>query len=67
MLGEVADAAGLPPGVLNIVTGDIAAGQALTSHPGVDVVKLHRLGHGWPPGLQPGRPQPEEGDPGTGR
>ena len=40
MLGEVADAAGLPPGVLNIVTGDIAAGQALTSHPGVDVVSF---------------------------
>jgi acyl-CoA reductase-like NAD-dependent aldehyde dehydrogenase len=40
LLGEVADAAGLPPGVLNIVTGDIAAGQALTSHPGVDVVSF---------------------------
>ena len=40
VLGEVADAAGLPPGVLNIVTGDIAAGQALTSHPGVDVVSF---------------------------
>jgi acyl-CoA reductase-like NAD-dependent aldehyde dehydrogenase len=40
VLGEVADAAGLPPGVLNIVTGDIAAGQALTSHPGVDLVSF---------------------------
>jgi acyl-CoA reductase-like NAD-dependent aldehyde dehydrogenase len=40
VLGEVTDAAGLPPGVLNIVTGDIAAGQALTSHPGVDVVSF---------------------------
>jgi aldehyde dehydrogenase (NAD+) len=40
VLGEVADEAGLPPGVLNIVTGDIAAGQALTSHPGVDVVSF---------------------------
>jgi aldehyde dehydrogenase (NAD+) len=40
VLGEVADAAGLPPGVLNIVTGDVAAGQALTSHPGVDVVSF---------------------------
>jgi acyl-CoA reductase-like NAD-dependent aldehyde dehydrogenase len=26
LLGEVADAAGLPPGVLSIVTGDVAAG-----------------------------------------
>jgi aldehyde dehydrogenase (NAD+) len=40
LLGEIADEAGLPPGVLNIVTGDVAAGQALTSHPGVDVVSF---------------------------
>ncbi|MFC1437270.1 aldehyde dehydrogenase family protein [Streptacidiphilus sp. N1-10] len=40
VLGEAADEAGLPPGVLNIVTGDIAAGQALTTHPGVDIVSF---------------------------
>ncbi|ROO87463.1 acyl-CoA reductase-like NAD-dependent aldehyde dehydrogenase [Actinocorallia herbida] len=40
VLGEIADEAGLPPGVLNIVTGDAAAGQALTSHPGVDIVSF---------------------------
>jgi acyl-CoA reductase-like NAD-dependent aldehyde dehydrogenase len=40
VFGEVADEAGLPPGVLNIVTGDIAAGQALTTHPGVDIVSF---------------------------
>jgi acyl-CoA reductase-like NAD-dependent aldehyde dehydrogenase len=40
LLGEVADEAGLPPGVLNIVTGGVAASQALTSHPGVDVVSF---------------------------
>jgi acyl-CoA reductase-like NAD-dependent aldehyde dehydrogenase len=40
LLGEIADEAGLPPGVLNIVTGDVAASQALTSHPGVDVVSF---------------------------
>jgi aldehyde dehydrogenase (NAD+) len=40
LLGEIADEAGLPPGVLNIVTGDDAAGQALTSHPAVDVVSF---------------------------
>lgn len=40
MLGEIADEAGLPPGVLNIVTGDVEAGQVLTSHPGVDLVSF---------------------------
>lgn len=36
-LGEIATQAGLPPGVLNIVTGFGAeAGQPLTEHPGVD-------------------------------
>jgi acyl-CoA reductase-like NAD-dependent aldehyde dehydrogenase len=40
VFGEMADEAGLPPGVLNIVTGDAAAGQALTTHPGVDIVSF---------------------------
>jgi aldehyde dehydrogenase (NAD+) len=40
ILGEMADEAGLPPGVLNIVTGDVAAGRALTTHPGVDIVSF---------------------------
>ncbi len=36
-LGAIAEQAGLPPGVLNIVTGFGAdAGAALTTHPGVD-------------------------------
>ncbi len=38
IIGEAAEAAGLPPGVLNIVTGDIATGQQLTSDPRVDMV-----------------------------
>jgi aldehyde dehydrogenase (NAD+) len=38
LLGEVAEAAGLPAGVLNIVTGGIAEGQALCSDPRVDMV-----------------------------
>ncbi len=33
---ELAAEAGLPPGVLNIVTGDGATGAALVDHPGVD-------------------------------
>ncbi|BBX21704.1 aldehyde dehydrogenase [Mycolicibacter terrae] len=40
ILGEIADAAGLPPGTVNIVTGDVAAGEALTRHPGVDILSF---------------------------
>lgn len=40
VVGEVAEAAGLPEGVLNIVTGDVEAGEALTTHPGVDIVSF---------------------------
>lgn len=37
-LGEVALEAGLPDGVLNIVTGDVDVSAVLTSHPDVDMV-----------------------------
>jgi acyl-CoA reductase-like NAD-dependent aldehyde dehydrogenase len=37
-LGELALEAGLPPGVLNVVTGDGSTGAALVAHPGVDKV-----------------------------
>jgi aldehyde dehydrogenase (NAD+) len=40
VIGEVAEAAGLPPGALNIVTGDVAAGEALTRHTDVDIVSF---------------------------
>lgn len=41
VVAEVAHEAGLPPGVLNIVTGRGAeAGEVLAQHPGVDVVSL---------------------------
>ena len=40
IIGEVAEVAGLPPGVLNIITGDVAAGEALTRHPEVDIVSF---------------------------
>jgi aldehyde dehydrogenase (NAD+) len=40
LLGEVADEAGLPPGVLNIVTGGLEAAALLTNHPAVDVVSF---------------------------
>ena len=38
LLAEVVEAAGLPPGVVSVLTGGVAAGEALVSHPGVDKV-----------------------------
>jgi aldehyde dehydrogenase (NAD+) len=38
LLAEVIQQAGLPPGTVNVLTGDGAAGQALVSHPGVDKI-----------------------------
>jgi aldehyde dehydrogenase (NAD+) len=35
LLAEVCQQAGLPPGVVNVLTGDGAAGAALVAHPGV--------------------------------
>jgi aldehyde dehydrogenase (NAD+) len=40
ILGEIAEEAGLPAGVLNIVTGDVAASAELTAHPAVDMVSF---------------------------
>ena len=37
-LGEIANDAGLPPGVINIIAGMGEAGAALVAHPGVDGV-----------------------------
>lgn len=37
-LAEIAQTAGIPAGILNIVHGDVAAGSALAAHPGVDFV-----------------------------
>jgi acyl-CoA reductase-like NAD-dependent aldehyde dehydrogenase len=37
-LGELALEAGLPPGVLNVITGDASTGAALVAHPDVDKV-----------------------------
>ena len=38
LLAEVCQQAGLPPGVVNVLTGDGQAGAALTAHPGVDKI-----------------------------
>jgi aldehyde dehydrogenase (NAD+) len=40
VLGEIAEEADLPSGVLNIVTGDIEAGQELTTNPLVDLISF---------------------------
>ncbi|GAC70342.1 aldehyde dehydrogenase family protein [Gordonia soli] len=40
VLGEVAQEAGLPDGVLNIVTGDVDAAAELTSNPQVDLLSF---------------------------
>ncbi|CAM4208765.1 gamma-aminobutyraldehyde dehydrogenase [Vibrio agarivorans] len=40
MLGEIAQQAGLPDGVLNIVCGGAAPGEALSTHPDVAMVSL---------------------------
>lgn len=40
LIGDFADAAGLPPGVLNVVTGDVEAGRELTTSPMVDLVSF---------------------------
>jgi aldehyde dehydrogenase (NAD+) len=40
VLGEIAEAADLPPGVLNVVTGDAAESEHLTTHPDVDMVSF---------------------------
>uniref|UniRef100_R4GAV3 Aldehyde dehydrogenase domain-containing protein n=1 Tax=Anolis carolinensis TaxID=28377 RepID=R4GAV3_ANOCA len=37
-LAEVCSQAGLPPGVLNVITGDSGLGEALATHPGIDKV-----------------------------
>jgi aldehyde dehydrogenase (NAD+) len=38
LLAEVCEQAGLPPGVVNVLTGDGRAGAALTGHPGVNKI-----------------------------
>lgn len=38
LLAELCAQAGLPPGVVNVVTGDQGLGEALAAHPGLDQV-----------------------------
>ncbi len=38
VLAEIVEAAGVPEGVVSVLTGGVAAGKALVAHPGVDKV-----------------------------
>ena len=40
ILAEIGEEAGLPPGVLNVVTGGRVVSKALSEHPGVDIVSF---------------------------
>lgn len=40
VLAEIAEEAGLPPGVFNVISGDIGAAQVLTTHKSVDIVSF---------------------------
>jgi aldehyde dehydrogenase (NAD+) len=40
IFGQICVDAGVPPGVINVVTGGVAAGEALVSHAGVDKISF---------------------------
>lgn len=40
IMGEIAEAVGLPPGVLNVLTADRGASERLVSHPDVDKISF---------------------------
>ncbi|MGH2792702.1 MAG: aldehyde dehydrogenase family protein [Actinomycetota bacterium] len=40
VLAEIAQEVGLPPGTVNVVTGDLKAAETLTTHPAVDMVSF---------------------------
>ena len=66
-LGELALEAGLPEGVLNVITGDGETGAALVDHAGRGQDRLHRLDRGWPRDRRQGRPRAQAGDARAGR
>ncbi|BAU94414.1 aldehyde dehydrogenase [Corynebacterium suranareeae] len=40
ILAEIGEEAGLPPGVLNVITGGRESGKALSTHPDVDIISF---------------------------
>jgi len=53
LFAELAREAGLPPGVLNIVTGDGRTGELLVAHPGVDKIAFTGSTEGGGPSRRP--------------
>ena len=49
-LAELALEAGMPPGVINVLTGDGSTGAALVDHPGRRQDRVHRVDRGRPRG-----------------
>ena len=66
-LGELALEAGIPEGVLNVVTGDGETGAALVDHPGVDKIAFTGLDGGGPRDRREGRARAQAGDARAGR
>ena len=67
LLMEAVAAAGLPPGVVNLVTGADDAGAALVSHPGVDKISFTGFDGRRPPHRRELRPAAPPGHPGARR
>ena len=67
LFAEICQQADLPPGVVNIVTGAGATGQALVEHPDVNKVAFTGSTEVGRPDRQSRRWYQEESDPGTGR
>src|SRR3546814_15250241 len=40
IMAEIAQAVGLPPGVINVITADRAVSEMLLRHPGVDKIRF---------------------------
>ena len=64
---KVLEEAGVPPGVVNMVTGGPAVGEALTTHPRVVGGVVHRLDSGRQAGQPERRAALQEGPPRDGR
>ena len=68
IFAEILDAAGVPAGVFNLVNGDgPGVGEALASHPDIDLVSFTGLDPRRHRGGQARGPDREAGDPGTRR
>ena len=66
-LGRIAEEAGVPPGVVNVLTGGPEAGKALVAHDGVAQGVVHRIHRGGQGDRRRLGGQPEAGQPRAGR